>query len=124
MKTSTFFILIAVAGGTLENRDKIAYWLNPPPAISQENGQNEVILYSTTWCGYCAKTRKFFAENHIKYTDLDVEKSEQGRKDYERLGGNGVPIVIINREIAIRGYNPEAITDALNRSEIENAKKN
>ncbi len=124
MKTSTFFVLLAVAGGTLENRDKISHWINPPPPLSQNATKKEVVLYSTTWCGYCAKTREFFAENHIKYTDLDVEKSEQGRKEYERLGGNGVPIVIISREIAIRGYNPEAITDALNRSEIENAKKN
>lgn len=124
MKTSTFFVLLAIAGGTLENRDKINHWFNPPPPLSQNATKKDVVLYSTTWCGYCAKTREFFAENHIKYTDLDVEKSEQGRKDYERLGGNGVPIVIINREIAIRGYNPEAITDALNRSEIESAKKN
>lgn len=27
--------------------------------------KNEVVLYATDWCGYCRKTRKFFAENNI-----------------------------------------------------------
>ena len=117
MKTSTFFVLIAVLGGTLQNCDKINHWINPPPTISHLPENYEVILYSTTWCGYCAKTREYFAENHIKYTDLDVEHSEEGHRDYERLGGNGVPIVLINSETLIHGYSPEKISEALNNTE-------
>jgi glutaredoxin len=115
MKTSTFVVLVAVGVGILQSRDKIDHWLNPPQPISQEAIKNsKVVLYSTTWCGYCAKTRQYFAENNIKYTDLDVEHSEQGRKDYERLGGNGIPIVVINKETVIHGYSPEKIIEALN----------
>lgn len=113
MKTTTLITLVAIAGGIFQNRDKINHWFNPPPAIVYESGQNEVILYSTTWCGYCAKTRKYFSENHIQYTDLDIEHSEKGRNDYERLGGNGVPIVVINNGLPIHGYSPEAIDEAL-----------
>lgn len=113
MKTSTFLALIAIAGGLFHNRDKINHWLNPPPAIAYVSGQREVVLYSTTWCGYCAKTRKYFAENNIQFTDLDVEHSEKGRSDYEQLGHNGVPIVVINNGEPIHGYNPKAIAEAL-----------
>jgi glutaredoxin len=114
MKTSTFLLLAAVVGGTLQNRDKISHWLNPPPVISHLSENYEVILYTTTWCGYCAKTRKYLTENNIKYTDLDVEHSEKGRKDYEHLGRNGIPIVMINGKTVIHGYNPEKISEALN----------
>jgi glutaredoxin len=113
LKTSTFFLLVAVAGGTLQNRDKITDWFNPPLPILNVSGNNQVILYSTTWCGYCAKTREYFAENHIQFTDLDVEHSEKGRSDYQSLGGHGIPIVVINNEAPIHGYNPKKINEAL-----------
>lgn len=117
MKTSTFFLLVAVVGGTLQNRHKIYHWFNPPPALSHVSGTDEVILYSTTWCGSCIKTREYFAENHINYTDLDVEHSEEARRGYESLGGNGVPIVVINNGTPIHGYNPEKMSETLNNVE-------
>jgi mycoredoxin len=113
MKTITFLLLATVAGGTLQNRDKISHWLNPPPVIAHVAGNYDVVLYTTTWCGYCAKTRKFLSDNHIRYTDFDVEHSEKGRKDYQRLGGNGIPIVVINGDTVIHGYSPEKISEAL-----------
>jgi len=116
LKASTFFLLVAVAGGTLQNRDKIIHWFNPPPPLINVSENNKVILYSTTWCGYCAKTRQFFADNHIQYTDLDVELSERGRSDYQSLGGHGIPIVVINNEAPIHGYNPNKISEALSNT--------
>jgi glutaredoxin len=115
MKTSTFIMLMAATTGFMQNRQKISDWLNPPPPASHAFAKKEVILYSTTWCGYCAKTRKYFAQNHINYTDFDIEHSEKGRNDYERLGGNGVPIIVINKETVIHGYSPEEINNALSQ---------
>lgn len=60
------------------------------------------------------KTREYFAENNIDYIDLDVEKSEEGRVQYKRMGGNGVPIVVVNNETVIHGYAPDEINAALN----------
>jgi mycoredoxin len=105
-------ILLLIIYGVLQNSDSILQWLNPPPAIINASEANDVILYSTTWCGYCAKTRKYLQANNIRFTEIDVEKTEQGRQDYARLG-SGVPIVIINKNIFIRGYDPEKISAAL-----------
>lgn len=82
------------------------------PALSL-SGQEKVVLLATEWCGYCAKTRRFFAENHIRYQELDVEHSEAGRQAYERLGGGTIPLIVINDAKLIRGYDPEAIIEAL-----------
>lgn len=71
------------------------------------------MLYATEWCGYCAKARQFFAENHIPYQELDVEKSELGQREYQKLGGGGVPIIVINETKVIRGFDPETIIEAL-----------
>ena len=64
---------------------------------------NDIILYATDWCGYCEKTRQFLDENHIQYTEFDIEKSEQGREQHAALNARGVPVLDIKGTI-IYGY--------------------
>lgn len=111
MSNTRFLLMVALIGGLLQNQAKLRHWLNPPPPIVQ--GDNKVVLYSTVWCGYCAKTREYFADNHIEYQDIDVEKTEEGRITYQKMGANGVPIIVINRDTIIRGYDPDEIAMAL-----------
>ena len=86
-------------------KDNIIDLISPAPDLPLNRDSN-VILLSTTWCGYCAKTRRFFKKNDIPYKEYDVEKSAEGNRYYQSSGGGGVPIVHINNTI-IRGYNPE-----------------
>lgn len=58
----------------------------------------EVVLYSTQRCGFCRKARAHFAERGIPYTEYDVETSEKGWRDYNRMNGRGVPIILIGGE--------------------------
>lgn len=74
---------------------------------------NVVVLYATDWCGYCKKARELFVDNNIKYTEFDIEKSDEGRKQYDKLNGNGVPVININGNI-VRGYNESKILRLLN----------
>src|SRR5574343_1446821 len=96
MDTKTLILLICVIGGVTQNFDKIKRWINPPPPKAP--GSDKVVLYSTQWCGYCAKTRKYFAENQIAYQELDVERSDAGKTAYQKFGSPGVPIVEVNDE--------------------------
>jgi glutaredoxin len=61
-------------------------------------GRREVVMYSTTWCGYCKKARKFFRSKGIRFKEYDVEKSHKGKKDYARLNGRGVPIILVGNQ--------------------------
>lgn len=72
----------------------------------------EVILYATQWCGYCKKTRSFLDQKGIAYFEYDIEASDIGRQQYERLNGRGVPLLVVKSDI-IRGYNTQAIISAL-----------
>ena len=56
-----------------------------------------VVLYSTVWCKYCKKARRYFQDNKIAYTEYDVEQSEKGKQDYKRLGAKGVPVILIGK---------------------------
>lgn len=85
--------------------------LNPPiPLAAIPAGS--VVLYSTAWCGYCTKTRKFLTDNQIPFIEHDIEKSTDAYRDYKALGGKGVPVVRVSDQV-LHGYDPQGIAQAL-----------
>jgi glutaredoxin len=66
-----------------------------PTLISTRRSSISVVMYSTTWCGYCKKARHFFNKNKIAFEEFDVEKSSKGKNDYQALQGRGVPIILV-----------------------------
>ena len=58
----------------------------------------KVIIYSTTWCGVCKRAKRYFRQRSIPYVEYDVEKSNKGRQDFKRLGGRGVPIILVGNK--------------------------
>lgn len=53
----------------------------------------EIIMYTTSWCGYCKQARTWLNDHGVPYTNYDIEKSDVGRAGYNRLGGRGVPLI-------------------------------
>lgn len=76
--------------------------------------EHEVVMYGTAWCGYCAKTRQYFAAHGIRYTEHDIEASDEGRRGFEALGGRGIPVVVIDGTV-VQGFNAEAMDSLLAR---------
>ena len=92
-----FLVLLAVAF----NWKKFTSDAQTPANISMAHGQ-QVVLYATDWCGYCARTRKYFKDNNIPFTEYDIEKSSEGREQYDQLNGKGVPLLVVNGEVIQR----------------------
>lgn len=107
------WLLVALAFGA-------AFWFGRPLLQSQSgpsaaavaSGQPEVILYSTEWCGYCKMTREFFAANGIRYTERDIEKSSVALGQHRKLGGRGVPLIVVD-DAVIKGYDEPALRQSL-----------
>jgi len=78
------------------------------------SSKNEVTLYGVSWCGHCQHARQYFKKNNIAYNDYDVEESEKYRKEFDKLGGTGYPLIFINGT-RIEGFDEEAIKEALNK---------
>ena len=60
-----------------------------------------VVMYSTERCGYCKKARAYFKANNIAFTEYDIEKSKTARREFDRLKGTGVPIILIDRKSVV-----------------------
>jgi glutaredoxin len=113
IRTLKKFALIMLVVVVYQNWGKIEHFFNPSDAITaQTQAQAQVVMYATDWCGYCKQTRRFLDSKGIPYKEYDIEKSAEGRKAYEALGGRGIPLIDVNGTI-IRGFSEEAILAAL-----------
>ena len=64
---------------------------------------NKVVMYSTSWCGYCKKARQYFKSKGIAFNEYDIEKNKKAKRKYERLGGQGVPLILVGKK-SMRGF--------------------
>ncbi len=62
------------------------------------NVGQKVVMYSTEWCTYCKKARKYFKKNNIQFVERDIEKSRSAKKQYEKIGGKGVPVILVGEK--------------------------
>lgn len=62
------------------------------------SSSKKVIIYSASWCGVCTTAKKYFKQKGIPYKEYDVETSAKGRKDFKRLNGRGVPIILMGKK--------------------------
>ena len=104
-------LLIAVALFLIiKNWWRVDLLLEPIPAVDIDASQ--VTLYSTSWCGYCAKTRDLLQQAKIPFNEYDIEQSTRAYQQYQQLGGRGVPVVAIGEQV-IHGFKPSAMRQAL-----------
>lgn len=68
-----------------------------------------VLIYSTPTCSWCRKTKDYFAEKKVEYTEIDVSKDQSKVEEmFNKSGQMGVPVLDINGTIIV-GYDKEAI---------------
>jgi glutaredoxin 3 len=60
----------------------------------------KVEIYSTQWCGFCARARRLLENKGVAFTDIDVESDSKNRDAMiERSGGRrSVPQIFIDGE--------------------------
>lgn len=71
-----------------------------------------IIMYGTSWCQYCKKTRNLLAHYNISYVDLDINQSDLALQQYTSLDGQGVPLLLIG-DTRINGFRSDEILKAL-----------
>ncbi|VAW43778.1 hypothetical protein MNBD_GAMMA02-694 [hydrothermal vent metagenome] len=77
--------------------------------LNQKHG-SDVIMYSTSTCGYCKKARVLLNMQGVKYKDLDIGKSATANAEFKSLGGRGVPLFLIQGEV-IKGFNQNRVLE-------------
>lgn len=73
-----------------------------------ERFNGRVELYITDWCGYCKRAVAYMKEKNIPFVAYDIEKDDAARQRFIRLGGSGVPLIMIG-DRRMSGFSPEAL---------------
>ena len=69
-----------------------------PRSRPQAASARRVVMYSAAWCGVCTRAKAYFRSNNIAFEERDIETSESARKQFERLGGRGVPLILVGQQ--------------------------
>ena len=86
---------------------KINSYTSTSVETNSESTVNSVLMYSTSWCTYCKKARKYFTSKGIPYKEYDIEKSPAARRAYDKLGGKGVPVILVGDK-KLNGFSVES----------------
>ncbi len=65
----------------------------------RSNGPNDVVLLSAEWCGYCQAEKRALTAAQVPFRELDVEHDSEGRQAYDAVGGHGIPVTVIGKDI-------------------------
>lgn len=57
--------------------------------------ETDVVLYSTSWCGYCKQVRAYLNAEGISFKDYDIENSDEGKRKFQEANGQGVPLIFV-----------------------------
>ena len=60
------------------------------------NKDSNIVIYSTTWCSDCKRAKKFFGEQRIPYTNIDIEENPEFVAVVEKIneGKRSVPTIV------------------------------
>lgn len=69
-------------------------------------GKVDITLYSTRWCGHCARARAYLRAQHIDFQEYDVDHDRAARERADLLNPRGsVPTFDIDGEVLV-GFSP------------------
>ncbi len=73
-----------------------------------------VVMYTTSWCGYCKQARDYIFMLGADLVEYDIEKDKDRKAEMVRKSGGGISVPLIDIEgTIIRGFNQNAIRAAL-----------
>jgi len=71
-----------------------------------------VTIYTTTYCGFCTRAKRFLNEKNVKFTEIDVEERPDLRSWLVKASGQRtVPQIFINGQ-SIGGFSDMSALDS------------
>jgi len=64
-------------------------------SAAAENGTGGVVMYSTTWCGYCRRLKSAMDRAGVPYSEVDIEQNAAAAERVQQVNGGNrtVPTV-------------------------------
>jgi glutaredoxin len=79
----------------------------PPPSVPE----GTVVLYRTSWCGYCKAAAAHMTARGVPYVERDIQKDPGARREYDQYRLAGVPVIVMGPR-ALRGFSASSFDSA------------
>ncbi|MBC3874129.1 glutaredoxin family protein [Undibacterium flavidum] len=122
------YVLVMVAGLLIGYAIiNLPRWLKSPYTEGDyaqyfPNPDIKVLVYGTQNCPFCIKTRDLLTTQRIQFEDFDIDKLDKARQEFLKLGGEGVPLIIIGNR-RIEGFNQAQIEAAVAALKLPKTKR-
>jgi glutaredoxin len=74
---------------------------------------SRAVIFTTSWCDYCAQTRRQLDAAAIPYKEFDVERDPDGRRYHAKvLRAEGVPVIVMGTRVLL-GYDEAELRAAV-----------
>ena len=87
---------------------------NPDQEAVGPSAVPQVVMYGAAWCGYCKQARHYFTAHGVPYREYDVDQDAAAQREFKRLGGTGVPLILIG-EARMQGFSEDRFERLYNR---------
>lgn len=64
---------------------------------AEQQKEQKVVMYATSWCPYCQQARNYFRQQGIPYTEYDIERDADAKRRYQAFGGRGIPVIFVGK---------------------------
>lgn len=66
-------------------------------ALASTVDPGDVIMYSTTECGYCTQAKNWLNQYGFAFTECNMSNEYRCETEFRNLGGTGTPLLLVNR---------------------------
>lgn len=72
------------------------YQTSDKPTDAANTTQQEIVMFTTTWCSDCRRAKRVFAALHVPYREVDIEKHAEAADLVARInhGARSVPTIV------------------------------
>lgn len=85
------------------------------------NVESNIVLYTTSWCPSCKKTKNFLNNSGFSFTERDIEANLENHTLFKYLNQEGVPQIVFRNKV-LHGFNIEVLSKELAIIGASNAK--
>jgi glutaredoxin len=63
--------------------------------VSKVTPGPRVVIYTSADCAHCRRAKAFLHGRGIPFRDMDIGANRRALKEFQRLGGRGLPLLLI-----------------------------
>lgn len=78
----------------------------------------EVVMYTTTECGYCVQAKRWLDDNGFAFTECNMSVDARCQSEFQSYHAQGTPFLVIHR-----GKKPHQMHDGFDEDEFVKALK-